>query len=176
METTGVVRRIDELGRIVIPKEIRRSLRIKEGDSLEICVERDMVALKKHSSLNNLEDFAEIYADSVNQALDSVVVITDNDSVIACAGLSKKEYIKSHISEFLEQTILERKRVLVKEKQELSIIEHKKLRASFTIHPIVSNGEVVGLVIILAQKRIISDLEDKTALVASQFLGKHVEQ
>lgn len=176
METTGVVRRIDELGRIVIPKEIRRSLRIKEGDSLEICVEKDTVALKKHSSLNNLEDFAEDYADSVNQALGSDVIITDNDSVIACAGLSKKEYIGSHISEFLEQTILERKSVVVKEKQELSIIEQKKIKTSFAIHPIVSNGDVVGLVIILPQNRMITGLEDKTALVASQFLGKHVEQ
>ena len=91
METTGVVRRIDDLGRIVIPKEIRRTLRIKDGSSLEIFVEKDMVALKKYSSIKSLGDFAELYADSINQTLGNIVIITDCDSVIACSGLSKKE-------------------------------------------------------------------------------------
>ena len=87
METTGVVRRIDDLGRIVIPKEIRRTLGIKEGASLEIFLDKDMVGLKKHSLMNNLRDFAELYVDSINQALGSSVIITDNDSIIACSGV-----------------------------------------------------------------------------------------
>ena len=176
METTGVVRRIDELGRILIPKEIRRTLRIKDGASLEIFVEKDTVALKKHSSLNDLGDFAELYADSINQAIGSTVVITDNDSVIACSGISKKEYTGSHISEFLESVIAKRESVLEQDKKEIEIIENKHIKASYVIHTIVSSGDAVGLVIILAQKRTVSELENKTALVAAQFLGKHVEQ
>ena len=176
METTGVVRRIDELGRIVIPKEIRRTLRIKEGASLEIFVNKDTVTLKKHSTLNDLEDFAELYAESINQALGSIVVITDNDSIIACSGLPKKEYMGCHISEYLETVISNREAAFEQEKKEIEVIENKGIKASYVIHTILSNGDVVGLVIIFSQKRTVSDLENKTALVAAQFLGKHVEQ
>lgn len=176
METTGVVRRIDDLGRIVIPKEIRRTLRIKEGSSLEIFVEKDMVALKKYSSMNNLSDFAELYADSISQSLGSSVIITDNDTVIACAGLPKKEYIGLHISEYLEQCIAERNVVVEDDISSIEIVENKQIEASYVIHVIVSNGDTIGLILILSENKKIGDLENKTALIASQFLGKHIEE
>lgn len=176
METTGVVRRIDDLGRIVIPKEIRRTLRIKEGSSLEIFVENDMVALKKYSSMNSLNDFAELYVDSISQSLGCIVVITDTDSVVACAGLPKKEYIGSHISEYLESCLTNRNSVVEKEISELEIIEDNFIKASYVINTIVSNGDAVGLILVLLENKEISELECKTALIASQFLGKHIEE
>ncbi len=176
METTGVVRRIDDLGRIVIPKEIRRTLGIKEGASLEIFLDKDMVGLKKHSLMNNLRDFAELYVDSINQALGSSVIITDNDSIIACSGVSKKDYIGAHISDYLEQCMVKRASVVENEKKDLSLIDNKKIKVSYVIHTIVSNGDAAGLVVILSNNDRITELENKTALVAAYFLGKHIEQ
>ena len=176
METTGVVRRIDDLGRIVIPKEIRRTLRIKDGSSLEIFVEKDMVALKKYSSIKSLGDFAELYADSINQTLGNIVIITDCDSVIACSGLSKKEYIGGHLSDFLEKTLLERENLLEKDFKEIEIIENKKLKVSYVINTIVSNGDAIGLVCLLSKDTPITELDKKVAIVAAQFLGKHIEE
>lgn len=176
METTGVVRRIDDLGRIVIPKEIRRTLRIKEGSSLEIFVENDMVALKKYSSMNSLNDFAELFADSISQSLRCNVVITDTDSVVACAGLPKKEYIGAHISEYLEECLENRGSIVEKELSKLEIIEGNIVNASYVINTIVSNGDAVGLILILVDNKEVSDIESKMALIASQFLGKHIEE
>ena len=176
METTGVVRRIDDLGRIVIPKEIRRTLRIKDGSSLEIFVEKDMVALKKYSSMKSLDDFAELYADSINQTLGNIVIITDCDSVIACSGLSKKEYLGKHLSSFLEKILVERENLSEDEFKEIEIIENKKIKVSFVINTIVSNGDVIGLVCLLSKNNSMTDLDRKIALVAAQFLGKHIEE
>ena len=176
MQTTGVVRRIDDLGRIVIPKEIRRTLGIKEGASLEIFLDKDMVGLKKHSLMHNLRDFAELYADSINQALKSAVVITDNDSIVACSGVSKKDYLGGRLSAYLEQCMVNRDCIVENEIKEISLVEGKKIKASYVIYTIVANGDIAGLVVILSKGDRITELENKTALVAAHFLGKHIEQ
>ena len=93
MKATGIVRRIDDLGRVVIPKEIRRTMRIREGDPLEIYTDREgEVIFKKYSPIGELVSFAAQYADTLNKTCGMSVVITDRDVVIACAGVSKKEY------------------------------------------------------------------------------------
>ena len=131
METTGVVRRIDDLGRVVIPKEIRRSLGIKDGTSLEIFVDNDMVALKKHSSMNNLSHFAEVYVDSIYNALKKDIIITDRDNVIACAGSIKKEYLMKPISNYIEECINKRNNIIQIEMKEVNIIDEKKENCSY---------------------------------------------
>ena len=104
MKATGIVRRIDELGRVVIPKEIRRTLRIREGDPLEIFTDRDgEVILKKYSPIGELGDFAKEYAESSYQALGHTAVICDKDAVIAVAGGSKRELMDKPISEEVER-------------------------------------------------------------------------
>src|SRR3954470_6978708 len=98
MKATGIVRRIDDLGRVVIPKEIRRTLRIREGDPLEIFVDRDgEVILKKYSPIGELGDFAKEYAESLSETLGHITLITDRDVVIAVAGVSKKEFLEKPI-------------------------------------------------------------------------------
>ncbi len=176
METTGVVRRIDDLGRIVIPKEIRRTLGIKDGTSLEIFVEKDMVALKKHSSMNNLLHFAEVYVDSIYNALKKDIVVTDRDNVIASAGSLKKEYLSKPISSYLESCIDKSSNIIEEEFKNISIIEGKSENCSYVISSIISNGEAIGSVIILSFNDEIGDLEAKTAQIASQFFGKHIEE
>lgn len=176
METTGVVRRIDDLGRVVIPKEIRRTLGIKDGTSLEIFVDRDMVALKKHSSMNNLSHFAEVYVESIHNALKKDIIITDRDNIIACAGSLKKEYLMKPISKYLEECINKRNNVVQTDAKEINIINEKHENCSYVINTIISNGDSIGLIIILSFNDRIGDLEYKTAQIASQFFGKHIEE
>ena len=113
MKATGIVRRIDDLGRIVIPKEIRRTLRIREGDPLEIFTDREgKVILKKYSPIGELGTLAGIYADSLSKTLDCTVCITDTDQVIAAAGNGKKELQEMLLSAELAEVFQERKTVL----------------------------------------------------------------
>ena len=94
MKATGIVRRIDDLGRIVIPKEIRRTLRIRERDALEIFTDRDgEVILKKYSPIADLEDFAQEYADSLFESTGHVAIITDRDAYIAVSGTGRKAFL-----------------------------------------------------------------------------------
>ena len=101
--TTGIVRRIDELGRIVIPKEIRKNLRIKNGDNIEILVEGDSITLRKYSQIENALDMTNVYADSFYQVLKYNVIITDTDKIVAVAGNLKKKYLNAKISETSER-------------------------------------------------------------------------
>lgn len=176
METTGVVRRIDDLGRIVIPKEIRRTLGIKDGTSLEIFVERDMVTLKKHSSMNSLVQLAEVYVESVYNAVGYDILITDRDNVIATSPKLKKDYLGMNISEEMEELINSCSSVTEKSITDIEIIKGKKDIFSYILYPIISNGESIGLIIILSNDRSITDLEYKLAQVAAHFFGKHIEQ
>ncbi|HBM75956.1 MAG TPA: stage V sporulation protein T, partial [Clostridiaceae bacterium] len=99
MKATGIVRRIDDLGRVVIPKEIRRTLRIREGDPLEIFTDREGgVILKKYSPIGELSDFAKEYTESLQQSIGNIVCISDKDSIIAVSGAPKKEYMDKRIS------------------------------------------------------------------------------
>ena len=114
MKATGIVRRIDDLGRVVIPKEIRRTLRIREGDPLEIFVDREgEVILKKYSPIGELGDFAKEYADSLHEAIGHIACIADRDNIIAVAGAAKKEFLNKPIGTAVEKVMEERKPILI---------------------------------------------------------------
>lgn len=109
MKATGIVRRIDDLGRVVIPKEIRRTLRIKEGTPLEIFTDREgEIILKKYSPIGELSIFAKEYAESLSQSTGMLSCITDHDQVVAAAGPGSKEFIGKMISHQLEGVINDR--------------------------------------------------------------------
>ena len=101
MKTTGVIRRIDDLGRIVIPKEIRKTLRIKDGESLEIYLDSDNIVLKKFSRLEGLSNFYKNYVDSVQSSIGENIMITDNEKIVAVAGTLKKKYLDHDISNYI---------------------------------------------------------------------------
>jgi len=155
LKATGVVRRIDDLGRIVIPKEIRKTLRIKEGDPLEIFTDREgQIILKKYSPIGELSEFATTYAETLAKTTGHIACITDKDTVIAVSGASKKEFLEQSISTDLEQ-VLENKEVYTsKENNEVSIPitqnDNKERRYnSQVIYPIISEGDCIGSVILL---------------------------
>jgi AbrB family transcriptional regulator, stage V sporulation protein T len=175
MKKTGIVRRIDELGRIVIPKEIRKTMRIRSGESIEIYIEDNNIILKKYSPMNDFEEFARKYVDSVYTTLKQNIIITDRDDIIAVAGPLKKKYLGKPISEYLENGILRRDNFVEKHVKDIEIITDEKEVATYAFSPILVNGDVVGLVLILSLNNILTEIEEKTAQITAQFLGKHME-
>ncbi len=183
MKATGIVRRIDELGRVVIPKEIRRTLRIKNGDPLEIFTsENGGVVLKKYSALSELEDFASHYAESLTKTSGHITFITDRDSVIAVSGAPKKEFYDKHISVDIERIMEERSTVVAKNKSDgvvpvLDDGENQRFTAQ-VITPIVANGDAIGTVVMLAtdSKANFGDVEKQLTQSAACVLGKQFEQ
>lgn len=176
MKTTGVVRRIDDLGRIVIPKEMRRTLRIRDGESLEIFVEDEMIALKKYSSMSDLNDISDDLVNTINQVISKEVLITDRDKVISISGNLKSKYLGKNISKFLEQKLNNREMVIEKNIEEVEFIDGQKEKCSYTLAPILMNGDIVGTVVIFSLNENITDIEVKVASLASNFLGKHIEE
>ncbi|EJQ42944.1 stage V sporulation protein T [Bacillus wiedmannii] len=178
MKATGIVRRIDDLGRVVIPKEIRRTLRIREGDPLEIFVDRDgEVILKKYSPISELGNFAKEYTEALYDSLGHNVLVCDRDSIIAVAGVSKKEYLNKSVGDLIEKTMEERKSVIMTDESEISIIDGVTEKvSSYTIGPIVANGDPIGAVVIFSKEDIISEVEHKSVNTAASFLAKQMEQ
>jgi AbrB family transcriptional regulator, stage V sporulation protein T len=178
MKATGIVRRIDDLGRVVIPKEIRRTLRIREGDPLEIFVDRDgEVILKKYSPISELGDFAKEYADALYDSLGHPVLICDRDAYIAVAGGSKKEYLNKNISELIEKTMEDRSSVLETEEHSVELVEgQEETVKSYTIGPIVANGDPIGAVVIFSKDKALGEVEQKAVETAAGFLAKQMEQ
>ena len=183
MKATGIVRRIDDLGRVVIPKEIRRTLRIREGDPLEIFVDREgEVILKKYSPIGELGEFAKEYADSLYEALGHISCIADRDVIIAIAGAPKKEYLNKPIGQAVEKVMEDRKAILVNnpgQDPESFIIEDGENKyASEVIAPIIAEGDPIGAVILASKEPNVQmgDMEMKLAETAAGFLAKQMEQ
>lgn len=177
MKATGIVRRIDDLGRVVIPKEIRRTLRIREGDPLEIFVDRDgEVILKKYSPISELGDFAKEYADALYDSLGHSVLICDRDAFIAVSGSSKKDYLNKSISGEIEKAMDQRSSMISKESKSFQLIDGiDEELVSYTVAPIVANGDPIGAVVIYSKEQSIGDVEHKAAETAAGFLARQME-
>lgn len=180
MKATGIVRRIDDLGRVVIPKEIRRTLRIREGDPLEIFVDRDgEVILKKYSPIGELGDFAKEYAESLFEGTGHITLISDRDTVIASAGASKKEYLDKQVGHLLESSMDGRKTIIETSTGTYEISkDHAETISTFVIAPIIAGGDPIGTVVLLNRDESVkmAQLETKMAETAAGFLGKQMEQ
>lgn len=174
MKATGVVRRIDDLGRIVIPKEIRRNLRIRDGESLEIFVDGNNIVLKKFSIMRNVDEYASNLALSLYSLVKKSVVITDGDSVIACSS-NIKELLNKSISDKMSSCIKRRESILERYSKELVITDDFSIDCKYVINSVVANGDSVGLVIIF-DKDEISDDDMLIASLASKILSKSIEE
>lgn len=183
MKATGIVRRIDDLGRIVIPKEIRRTLRIKEGDPLEIFTDRQgEVIFKKYSPISELQSFAAEYADSLQRTSSLPIFICDRDEIIAVSGASKKEYLDRKISKGLEE-IVERRSLYMRESGNEAIAVTSDGGSHYVncAMPILSEGDVLGCVLSAEQfdstktKTLSDETELKLIQTAGIFLGKQME-
>lgn len=179
MKATGIVRRIDDLGRVVIPKEIRRTMRIREGDPLEIYTNPDgEVIFKKYSPINELSDSAGQAADVIAKLGGSPVVVFDKDHVVAVSGVSKKEYQERRLSSGLEDVLETRKSfVHDKSKQFLYPVEGVRTHA-LAVTPITSNGDISGAVAIMAKDENEQPTKQIVTLckAAAMFLGKQIEE
>lgn len=180
MKATGIVRRIDDLGRVVIPKEIRRTLRIREGDPLEIFVDRDgEVILKKYSPIGELGDFAKEYAESLYESTGHIALISDRDTIIAVAGASKKDYLEKQIGSVLENCMEGRKAVLESGGGSYEIVkDNGESISSFVAAPIIAGGDPIGTVVLVNKDESVKmgQMETKMTETAAGFLAKQMEQ
>ena len=184
MKSTGVIRRIDDLGRIVIPKEIRKNLRIKEGDPLEIFTDREgQVILKKYSPIGELSEFAAGYAETLSKTTGHIACITDKDTIIAISGGSKKEFLEQDISKELEQLMEDKEVYTSKENSDRAMPitrndnKERKNNAQ-VVYPIISNGDTIGTVILMSKEanKKMDEVEKKVAQSAAAFLGSQMDR
>ena len=181
MKATGIVRRIDDLGRVVVPKEIRRTLRLREGTPLEIFTDREgEIILKKYSPMMELNAFAGQYADAMAQSTGFMVCITDRDQVVAAAGGAKKDFFQKPISRALEHVIQERATVQAGKDDrnyvEVSAEDMEGVTAQ-VVTPIICEGDAIGAVVIMSRepRAKFSEGELRLAATAAGFLGRQME-
>ncbi len=184
MKATGIVRRIDDLGRVVIPKEIRRTMRIREGDPLEIYTDREgEVIFKKYSPMGELTSFAAQYAETLHKTCSLSVVICDRDAVVACSGVPRKDYTDKALSAELEQIIESRSLYFHKEENDpIPVLAEGGSHYVSCAMPIISEGDIVGCVASVtdqpgqARREIPGgEVETKLILTAAGFLGRQLE-
>lgn len=182
MKATGIVRRIDDLGRVVIPKEIRRTLRIRESDPLEIFTDHEgAIILKKYSPIGEMGTFAKQYAESLSQVSGHIALIADRDQIIAAAGTNSKQFPGKSISKELEEKMNARETVNASKgdrkcipvtRDEVEEFQHQ------LIIPIITQGDIIGAVVLLSLEagNPMNEVELKLAQSAADFLGKQMEQ
>ena len=180
MKATGIVRRNDDLGRIVIPKEIRRTLRIREGDPLEIYTEANgEVIFKKYSPIGEMSPFASQYAEVLYKASSLPTLICDRDHVVAAAVVSKKEFLERRITQSTED-LMENRENFSANSSKNSITPKEGIdRKASIIYPIIASGDVTGAVIMLAsddKTNNSTETDVKLVQTAASFLGKQMEE
>ena len=179
MKATGIVRRIDDLGRVVIPKEIRRTMRIREGDPLEIFTDREgELIFKKYSPVGELSDFASQICDSLRKATDGIAAVCDRDTVIAIAGGAKRELLGKPISGALS-SIMD-KRAVFRHDSGAGAVPVSAADEQYCLSvaaPVLTEGDVMGCVLFVAPRgaKPAGDLELKLAQTVANFLGRQLE-
>ncbi|MBR7132031.1 MAG: AbrB/MazE/SpoVT family DNA-binding domain-containing protein [Clostridia bacterium] len=177
MKATGIVRRIDDLGRVVIPKEIRRTMRIREGDPLEIYTSASgEVIFKKYSPMGEMSGFAAQYAESLAEATRLPVIICDRDHCVAAAGISKKEVLERRVTPSLEEIMEQRRSVSFGADGTHQALEGVKRPMRVSV-PILNAGDVSGAVVLVADEAgtVANETDVKLASVAAAFLGRQME-
>ena len=178
MKATGIVRRIDDLGRVVIPKEIRRTMRIREGDPLEIYTDKDgEVIFKKYSPIGELSDFAAQICDSLHKSTDAIAAVCDRDTVIAISGGARRELMDKRISAELEHIMEDRSTYRYDGSSSISVSDSADNLCVSVAAPVISEGDVMGCVMFVSPRNSApcTDIEYKLAQTVASFLGKQME-
>ncbi len=180
MKATGIVRRIDDLGRVVIPKEIRRTLRIREGDPLEIFTDRDgSVVFRKYSPVGEIADFAGQYTDVLYKMTGMPSVICDSDRVVAVSGIPRKEAMEKQLTPQMEELLRARRSLAGKVGEEAVQPAEGMERRAAAMYPIVATGDVMGAVMLLQSdppRREAGEENARLAQAAALFLGRQIEE
>ncbi len=181
LKATGIVRRIDELGRIVIPKEIRRTLRIREGDPLEIYTDiSGEIIFKKYSAVGEISLFAARYADVLSRSISMPILISDRDHVVAASGIPKKEFLERRITSYLEDLMDSRQNFSAYESKNDKFLPVEGMETPAVLaSPIISAGDVIGSIMVLKDESKINESEaafnTKLVKISAEFLGKQME-
>ncbi len=182
MKATGIVRRIDDLGRVVVPKEIRRTLRIREGDPLEIFTDRDgAIVLRKYSPIGELTDYANDFAYAIERTTAKTAMICDKDTIISVCGEHKRDYAGKPLSKQME-LVIEGRTPVFNDADNGGCMpvydgEDTKGVSAQIVVPILSEGQTIGAVTIIATDNgVLSTGEQVAAKVAASFLGAQMEQ
>lgn len=184
MRATGIVRRIDELGRVVIPKEIRRTLRIREGDPLEIFTDHDgEVVLKKYSPIGEISAIAKDYTDSLHRTLGHIALISDRDAIVASSGAGKRDYIEKAISPDVERILENRQTAVLNLSAGLRMIpitgdDRSDAYSAQIVVPILADGEIIGGLMLLSRESgtDMTEIDRKVAETTANIVGKQMEQ
>ncbi len=181
MKATGIVRRIDDLGRVVVPKEIRRTLRIREGDPLEIFTNREGgIILQKYSPIGELGKLAAEYVEAVAQVSKCTVCVADRDMIVAAAGPSRKEFLGKDIHRELMQSIELRETLVATaaDARFCQVTSDETEVLTEAISTIVTQGDAIGAVVLISRNvdRVFGEFEEKMAMCGASFLGKQMEQ
>lgn len=184
MRATGIVRRIDELGRVVIPKEIRRTLRIREGDPLEIFTDHDgEVVLKKYSPIGEISAIAKDYTDSLYRTLGHVALICDRDAVVSSSGAAKRDYVEKALSAEVDQILQSRQIAVLNLSAGAKMIpltadDRAENYTAQIVVPILADGEIIGGLMLVSRETgaSMSDVDRKVAETTANIVGKQMEQ
>ncbi len=171
MKSTGIIRRIDDLGRIVIPKEIRKKLKINEGENIEIYINNEQIVLQKYSNIKNIKDISQKLTDSIYSILKDTIIITDTENIIAASGKYKKELINKKISDNLLNIIKKRNCDILKN---IEIVDGLHINGSYKINIITENGDINGSLILVTDQ--ITKEKEQIINVNTIFLNKYLEE
>ena len=177
MKNSGYIRRIDDLGRIVIPKEIRKNMRLRVGETLEVSLNDDnYIVLKKFSVVSRISELAQELTESMNIFTKHNIIIMDSSEIIACSCSLKNQILNKPISDDMRDKIERREKMLQNHIKDLNIIDGKKLKCSYVDSAIIVSGEVVGLIMVLSESEIITDFEMKIVEIVSTFISRYLEE
>lgn len=176
MKSTGIIRRIDELGRIVIPKEIRKNMHIKEGENIEILIDSDNIILRKFSVLKNINDISQNLVDSIYSTIRCNVIITDSNSIIATNNKIRKDLINKSMSNYLLSFMNKKDRFIEFNNGKLQITDDYIVECTFFIIPIFVNGDIIGLIILYSQEDNISKENSTVATFVSNFFENYLSE
>ena len=171
MKSTGITRRIDDLGRIVIPKEIRKNLKIKENEVLEIFIDNDNIILKKFSSFDDMDKILESYIDVLSDISLKNVLITNRDKVIMCSENKKYDYLNKEISDDISYFMNNRKTISTKQEQSLEIIKNISITTNYLVNPIINNGDILGSIILFGNGKIVEKDIISTSIISKLIVN-----
>lgn len=174
MKSTGIVRRIDELGRLVIPKEIRKNLHIREGESVEIYTDSENIILRKFSIIKNVSEVAQNYVDSIYSILKTNIIITDSSNIIAVNNKNKKLLLNGHLSNYLISLLKSREILCENNFHKLEITNQYMCECYYFINPIIIDGDIVGLIILYDENKIISNEKKEFINFCTMFLQNYL--
>lgn len=171
MKATGIIRRIDDLGRIVIPKEIRKKLKINDGENIEIYISDEKIILQKYSNIKNIKDIAQNLTDSIYSVLKDDVIITDTEMVISASGKYRKNLINKKISNELINMMNKKDNNI---HNNINIVNDIEIAENFKINVITENGDIKGSIILISNN--ITKEKEQIININTTFLNKYLEE